>query len=105
MVMVGVPIETTLLETDELDDPLARLTPANAAPAAAAAMAPRMIHFLWLPDPILVVVGVISPDFAVLCAVSVGVISPDFGVAGAGASGPGWAEWRPRLRGPAPSPL
>ena len=71
--MVGVPMLTTPLATVELDA-LARLTPTNAAPAATAAMAAMTIHFLWLPDPILVVVGVISPDFAAICGLVVGVI-------------------------------
>jgi hypothetical protein len=73
-------MQTVLQGTVDLDpDPeeLARLTPRNATPAAAA-IAARTIHFLWLPDPILEVVGVISPDFAVVCAGAVGVISPDF---------------------------
>jgi hypothetical protein len=80
---------TTELETVDVDpDPgpdLARITAANAAPAPTAAMAASMIHFLWIPKPVLVVVGVISPDFAGL--VIVGVISPDFaeGCSGAGA--------------------
>jgi hypothetical protein len=85
--MPGVPMLTTLLETVDFDDAEARLTPRNATPAPTATMAARMIHFLWLPDPILEVVGVISPDFAVdwadgccgFCAVcAVGVMSPDF---------------------------
>ena len=62
--MVGVPTLTTLLETVDFDAE-ARLTPTNATPAPAA-MAASTIHFLWLPDPILVVVGVISPDFALV---------------------------------------
>ena len=64
MVMVGVPTLTTLLETVELELDLARLTPTNAAPAATATTAAMMIHFLWLPDPILVVVLVMSPACA-----------------------------------------
>ena len=85
--MPGVPMLTTLLETVDFDDAEARLTPRNAAPAPAATIAASMIHFLWLPDPILEVVGVISPDFAVGCAdgccgfcavCAVGVMSPDF---------------------------
>ena len=71
---------TTELETVDFDPEVARVTPANAAPAPAATMAASTIHFLWLPDPIWVVVGVISPDLAVPCAGAVCVISPDFGV-------------------------
>jgi hypothetical protein len=80
-VTVGVPMLTTELETVDFDPELARLTPNNAAPAPAATMAASTIHFLWLPDPILAVVGVISPDLAVPCAGVVSVISPDFGMA------------------------
>jgi hypothetical protein len=75
-----VPIETTLLETVDFDAAEARLTPTNAAPAPAATMTASTSHFLWLPEPILLVVGVTSPDFAVVRAVVVGVISPDFAV-------------------------
>ena len=77
MVIVGVPMQAVEQGTvDELDlEADARLTPTNAAPAAAAAMAARMIHFLWLPDPILVVVGVISPDFAATRGVGCAAVS------------------------------
>ena len=90
--MVGVPMLTVPLETVAEPDALARLTPTNAAPAAAAATAARMIHFLWLPEPILIVVGVISPDFALIWAAAgcVAVIWEVAAGAVAGCGGGGW---------------
>jgi hypothetical protein len=73
--MVGVPMLTTLLATVEVDEDFeARLTPANATPAPTAAIAAKMIHFLWLPVLILAVVGVISPDFTLAGELAGGLV-------------------------------
>ena len=86
MVMVGVPMLTTELDTVDEEAALARLTPANAAPTPAAARAATTSHFLWLPDAIFVVVGVTSPDLAgAMLRGAVGVISAEEAAGGAAA--------------------